>query len=335
MGEGMTDQGKFELLIDAVIRDGSISDKERGVILARGQELGYSQAEIEIILESRLSSASERSQTTVSFMQMASVEKCPKCGKDREPFLLQCLCKHWFSTARPNSTLGVFYQEMQVLDEHPGSGIHGNGNLNENVGSESNRSVSRRASLIAGIQIPNTKEDVLEIIALAVSQAEMPIDSDHVADSITLRNAWIAKGRQALAKASIFLNNEDDIKEFLSTSSARFESAASERRPIDRDWIWIVASLIGSALLVFLIITWDNADDNEARMKEDIEKLGQIEKKIDDAVSRKDFDQALVLAEKLVWTHDLDSEEGDMLQKQYKQKRESLKHTILKLRSER
>jgi hypothetical protein len=84
------------------------------------------------------------------------------------------------------------------------------------------------------------------------------------------------------------------------------------------------------AAIVWFAATRQN-DAEEAFQK----VLDTTEKQIDSAISVKDYDRALVLVERLVWTHDLNLTSNQLRAEQYTLKRESLKKSILEMRSSR
>jgi hypothetical protein len=319
-------QQQFESLIQAAVTDGVVSEPERRILLARGQELGFGPEEVEIFIQSKIAEQSVRQQTVSD-----TKELCPNCGKEREPYLLQCLCKHWFTSARPNSTLEQIYRQLQIVDQPSQPDNNSNRSLlNLVVKSRSVGDATKKTNVVTSIQIPNTKEDVLEIIALAVSQAEMPVDPNDTLESTKLRNAWIAKGEQAIVKASVLLKDDESVREFLENSAYRLKAARKIEFNIPKD---VLLVLLGLAILV--AVGWYMAkveDDAEIAFQR---ALDVTEHQIDSAIAVRDYDQALVLVERLVWTHKLSYTENQLRAEQYTLKRESLKKSILEMRSSR
>jgi hypothetical protein len=320
----VNEQQQFEALIQAAVTDGVVSEPERRILLARGQELGFGPEEVEIFIQSKIAEQSVRQQTVSD-----TKELCPNCGKEREPYLLQCLCKHWFTSARPNSTLEQIYRQLQIVDQpSQPDGRSFAGMFNAVSKSFLGGAASAKSNVVTSIQIPNTKEDILEIVALAVSQAEMPINPQDPMTAVAQRNAWIAKGEQAIAKAKVLLKDDEDVQEFLDSSASRFKAARTVKLP--RHFFYVLLIFPLCAAIVWFAATRQN-DAEEAFQK----VLDTTEKQIDSAISVKDYDRALVLVERLVWTHDLNLTSNQLRAEQYTLKRESLKKSILEMRSSR
>lgn len=94
----------------------------------------------------------------------------------------------------------------------------------------------------------------------------------------------------------------------------------------------IALPILGFVLLmVFVLFMASGEGDAENAYQEKLEK---VEIQIDEALKDKNYDYALILIEKLVWTHELNYPSNQKKAEAYDKKRKELKETVLTLKKE-
>ena len=84
---------EIENLINMAIADGKVTDKERQVIFRKAIELGISQDEIELVLDSKLYEKQKELSKESNFSyaeKFGKVKKCPSCGEIINPLDVKC-----------------------------------------------------------------------------------------------------------------------------------------------------------------------------------------------------------------------------------------------------
>ena len=90
-----------------------------------------------------------------------------------------------------------------------------------------------------------------------------------------------------------------------------------------------MALLVGVFVLsIYYATSFERSRKNE--LKIEVERLNKIELQINEAVKKKEFDNALMLTNQLIWKL---SEENEERNKLYDKQRENLEETILELKN--
>jgi protein-arginine kinase activator protein McsA len=88
---------EIEKLIDLALADGQITEKERNVILNKGNELGVNIDELEMILEGKIHQL-KSSQIKPTKEKVGIIKTCPSCGASVKSFQTNCEdCGHEYS----------------------------------------------------------------------------------------------------------------------------------------------------------------------------------------------------------------------------------------------
>ena len=217
---------EIEKLIDFAIVDGEITDKERGVILRKAESLGIDKDEVEMILDAKLYLAQKSAAISPSTTQEKREEsksqkevghkKCPSCGAPVLSFAIQCsYCSHEFRGIQSATSIQRLYDELQKIEESERSRerswaqqIEGDLGIQRSV-------ASRQASAISSFPVPNTKEDLLEFLSIASSEAKKKLSIFMVfnhPDAI-IKKAWKSKCEQVIMKVRFSMNNDKQTLE--------------------------------------------------------------------------------------------------------------------------
>ena len=156
---------ELESLIQATLEDGVMEEHEKAAIVRRAQNEGVDLAELDIYINSLLQKrARELEYEKIAALQQAEKakkesfgRKCPNCGAQVPPLTLKCVCGYEFTATKSVSS-------VQMLSEK----------INNIMLSEKNE--QRRYELIREtisiFPVPNTKEDIIEFLALSAPNAK-------------------------------------------------------------------------------------------------------------------------------------------------------------------
>jgi hypothetical protein len=95
----------------------------------------------------------------------------------------------------------------------------------------------------------------------------------------------------------------------------------------------LVGGSLGISFLMMFVFFWGSKIDNiENNKNKENERLNKIELQINDAIKNKDYDNALILSDQLVWKSDLSNSKKEV--EQHEKQRENLKQSILKFKEQ-
>lgn len=190
---------EIEELIDMALADGVLTEKERGILCRRAQAQGIDMDEFEMVLDGRLaqmksavaankgagvavapplpgSNAPAPRKTSDKY---GNVRKCPACGALLKSFETACpQCGHELTEVAATSTLRTFYHELK-----------------------SAHNTSDKDEIINSMPVPNTREDLFEVLNMAVSRAATGEN----------RDAWANKANQVYQKIVITMSGDEDM----------------------------------------------------------------------------------------------------------------------------
>jgi hypothetical protein len=220
---------EIENLIDMALADGDVTQKERGIILRKAESLGLDKDEVELILDGKL--ALQRNQeiktTKTSNNKEGELKKCPACGASAKSFQFKCEdCGHEFRNLKAiNFTLEIFkkLEEIDLLEI------------------ENHIKIQRKKDVIENIPIPNSKEDLLELLSISTSKG-VNVDIDN-----PIYGAWRSKAREAIIKLEIIFPNDKLVIDLVKKSKKQIKFAV-----IRNSLIWIIIVFIVILLYFFI-----------------------------------------------------------------------------------
>ena len=162
---------EIEKLIDLAIADGQITEKERNVILKKAIELGIDADEVEMVLDGKLHQLEANKPKQKE--KVGTIKTCPACGAAVTSFSTKCSdCDHEFNDLKANSQVSQLAMELNKIEkdmtdytrkqkDYSSTDWVQNSELEDRIN-------EKKAALINSFPIPNTKEDILEFLALSV-----------------------------------------------------------------------------------------------------------------------------------------------------------------------
>ncbi len=276
---------ELEMLIDAALADGVLTDEEKQILFRKAQQYGVNLDEFEMVLEGRLAKvrAQRQQQAAPTPNKQRGPKKCPACGALIQSMQVKCPeCGYEFHNVEANSTVK---QLQQKLDEIEASAKPSNDKLSSVLSSELIDPIGRRkAAVIKSCPVPNSKDDLIELLTLC---------STNYTPSVNDRNnyeasAWKSKYKQVRAKAKLLLKNDPDLEQVLLETDK-----AVKVNSIKKNLIWIPLLVLALALaLIFLYVIPNFVRSENEKMEKAKTELSVTTDKVEQLISSGDYDQA-------------------------------------------
>jgi hypothetical protein len=210
---------EIENLIDMALADGEVTEKERVIILRKAESLGNDKDEVEMILDGKIALYNKQANTTIApkSNKEGDLKKCPSCGAPVNSFISKCSdCGHEFRNIEAVSSIKALHFELQKGEEDernkPRTWI-------EKIDGElavAKAVANRHKSIISSFPVPNSKEDLLEFLTVASSEASKKLGFfiTSVHPEAVIKNAWLSKCEQIILKSRlVFRDDKSAMKE--------------------------------------------------------------------------------------------------------------------------
>ena len=222
---------KIENLINFALADGELTEKEKQILFKKAEAAGIDLDEFEMVLDARLYEKQKSQNAESNQIQNAApksdkfgdVKKCPACGAIVQSFTAICSdCGHSFSNIDAASSVTKLYEQLQLVEsEERNRPIKEGGWLDKLQGSTAKndmeteqRILKRKASVVSGFPVPNTKEDILEFLSMAVPEANKKPNFLMMQTATgALYKAWFSKAEQVVMKARFSLKEDKRLLE--------------------------------------------------------------------------------------------------------------------------
>ena len=164
---------ELKKLIEIAMTDGIITSKERTVIFNKAAALGIDAAEVEIYLDAEI----QKAELAADVEKRDKIGKvCPQCGKQVPPLALVCECGFEFTTTKAVSSIQLLSDKLSSIqltkdeEQEIAKAVPG-----EKQGKREGFIVNKKIDIISTFPVPNTKEDIIEFLAISVSSANKKI----------------------------------------------------------------------------------------------------------------------------------------------------------------
>ncbi len=211
---------EIENLMNMALADGEVTEKERGIILRKAEALGEDKDEVEMILDGKIALMIKETITTNNIQESSKslkegdLKKCPSCGAPVKSFISKCIdCGHEFRGIEATSSINKLHLELQKGELEERSKPRSWSEKLDGELAVSKSVANRHKAIISSFPVPNTKEDLLEFLSIATTEASKKlgffISSVHP-DAI-LKNAWKAKCAQLIIKSRLTFNDDSKV----------------------------------------------------------------------------------------------------------------------------
>lgn len=169
---------ELENLIQATLEDGKLEENEKAALVKRAQREGVDLDELEIYINSLLQKR-QRELNEKKEAQEEQYEKekakavgpvCPKCGKQVPPLTLVCDCGYEFTKGKGVSSVQLLFEKINniQLTEEELNGCKKYIDPNWGIKKYKNE---KKLEIISTFPVPNTKEDIIEFLAMSLPNA--------------------------------------------------------------------------------------------------------------------------------------------------------------------
>jgi len=198
---------EIEKLIELALADGQITEKERNVIINKAISLGIDQDEVEMIIEGRLHQLNALNSKPTK-EKVGNIKTCPACGATVKSMTSACEdCGHEFSNVAANSSIAILLKNLNSLKRR----------ANEyDIDFD-----QRKAEVINNTAIPNSREDLLEFLAVCTSQADGGLVGKAIA-------AWNSKGNEALLKSKIVFRDDQKTLKLIEVYEGKLKKSKNK-----------------------------------------------------------------------------------------------------------
>ncbi len=186
--------------------------------------------------------------------KFGNIRKCPYCGAPISGVTAKCPeCGHEFSNISANSTIQNLTESLAQIDRRGSSAD----------------AVKRKIQIIQNFPVPNTKEDIIEILTICRSNMESK------AENPQLKQAWRTKALQMISKSEMLLKGDKDAEYLIKAIKA------DEARKKKRITTIVIIVLVVIGLCVGGMMYYHSSSKAEIKaqstelttMKSDINKL--------------------------------------------------------------
>ncbi len=220
---------EIENLIEMAIADGEVTEKERAIILRKAEALGEYKDEVEMILDGKVAlmmkeqNASQQ-QSKPKSNKEGDIKKCPSCGAPTSSFATKCPdCGHEFRNIDSSNSVKNLASKLEEAEEKARNTKSGGGlvgGLMKMIDGETDlekRIFNAKSNVISSFPVPNTKEDILEFLALSVAQVnsikigamiKLAGTSGTWGYKITYKNAWLSIANKVVMKARFSMKED-------------------------------------------------------------------------------------------------------------------------------
>lgn len=190
-------------LIQATLEDGVLEEYEKNALIKRATAEGVDLTELEIYVNSLLQKRQrelniQKTATRTALEQQkkeALGKTCPQCGRQVESMTIRCECGYEFRFAKAVSSVQNLYEELNNIQFSDTEIQSCSEEMTEDLGEKKGRRIVKDANgnvvtkinkvklerlrkqkqhdLIATFPVPNTKEDVIEFLALAAPKSKL------------------------------------------------------------------------------------------------------------------------------------------------------------------
>lgn len=200
-----------------------------------------------------------------------NVKKCPACGALINQMSAKCeACGHEFSDIKANDTVQNLLLRLEKVDSSS---------------SDKEKVVASKIQIIQNYPVPNTKEDLLEMLTLCAANA------DASALPTSLRNAWQAKTNQLISKVEITLKGDKDATQLISKISR-----SREKKKKKTLYIILIITII---LLGGGIGWWITSSNLEKELGEQNNEIIALKNQASSFIQDQEYDSAFVRIEEI------------------------------------
>lgn len=219
---------QIENLINLALADGELTEKEKQILFKKAEIEGIDLDEFEMVLDAKLFEKQQTIKAAAPSVaapksdKFGDVKKCPACGAIAQSFQTKCSdCGHEFSNIGANVSIGKLFEMLNACEsdrKEKSTSVFGvmGSLMAEGLGGD--KVLEKKKSIISGFPIPNTKDDILEFLSIAIPNAKQkgnflskgnPENKSHN----DLAPTWFSKCEQIVMKAKFSMKDDKKVLE--------------------------------------------------------------------------------------------------------------------------
>ena len=209
---------QIENLIDLALADGELTEKEKQVLFKKAEAAGIDLDEFEMVLDARLFEKNKAAiQIPVSAPKsdkFGDVKKCPACGTMITAFSSSCNeCGYEFRNVGVNNSVQLLSDKLENIiiecnkmsfEDSSLMGSFADSKQKEDARKE-NEILNRQRQVIKNFPIPNTREDILELLYFVSPKTKVGFGSDKNV------SAWRIKFSEIINRAKIAFKTDSKM----------------------------------------------------------------------------------------------------------------------------
>jgi hypothetical protein len=217
---------QIENLINLALADGELSEKEKQILFKKAEAAGIDLDEFEMVLDAKLFEKQQTIKAAAPSVaapksdKFGDVKKCPGCGAIAQSFQTKCPdCSHEFSNIGANVSITKLFEMLNACENERKEenvsigGAIGGIFANAYGFGGGDKVTEKKRSIISGFPVPNTKEDIIEFLSLALPNAKVKIsmwtqNAQEKKSKEAIRDAWKAKCEQIIMKAKFSMKED-------------------------------------------------------------------------------------------------------------------------------
>ena len=172
---------QIENLINLALADGELTEKEKQILFKKAEDAGIDLDEFEMVLDARLFEKQQSTKKEVAPIISAApksdkfgdIKKCPACASMIQSFQTKCSdCGHDFQNVDANISIQKLFKMLtDVENSRTESNSSFFGKLQATLGvSDVDK---KKIEIISSFPIPNSKNDMLEFLSLALPKSKI------------------------------------------------------------------------------------------------------------------------------------------------------------------
>ncbi len=252
------------------------------------------------------------------------LHKCPNCGEVLKSFEINCsTCGYELRDAKVSSAVREFALKLEKIESSRESKpkrknrLFITNNLIESY-TEISKTDEQKISLIKSFSVPNSKEDILEFMILAISNIDMSIyDSSNTSFSKSekaINDAWVSKVQQVYEKAKRICFSDDIFTEI----KTLYDSCNKKIKKAKKKGIIKSILLVGWIPLLWIIIIVAFSISAPKDESKELQRLENIVAEVQVAIDNKEYKHALRIADSIDYQrYDAEMERKWDIQRKY------------------
>lgn len=217
---------QLEKLIEMALMDGELTEKEKQILFKKAESFGVDLDEFEMVLDAKLfekqqslKQPAESITSAPKSNKFGDVKKCPACGAIVQSFQTKCSdCGQEFSNIDANTSIQKLFKLLNDAEDTRANDDTSNPLLalgktyskmfQSALGGD--KIHRKKVEIISSFPIPNTKEDILEFLSLALPKTKSKFFGSTKEQS-EIAKTWKQKCEQIIMKARFSLKEDKKI----------------------------------------------------------------------------------------------------------------------------